>query len=77
MKEDSILYNLPENWTEETAFSFDHLSELVQEFVEKSATLSHKFTTPAERIISHLSFSPRHHEEHHLLKPAQETLLHR
>ena len=157
MKEDSILYNLPENWAEEKAFSFDHLSELVQQLhdsaysatvkainrfatirnyvigfyiveyeqhgndrakygerllkrlaervnkrginetllkvsrafylnyphvetylrgksattshpsemsttpsdklVEKSATLSHKFTTPAERIISHLSFS--------------------
>ena len=25
----SVLYNLPENWSEETAFSFDHLSELV------------------------------------------------
>lgn len=157
MKEDSIIYNLPENWAEETVLSFDHLSELVQQLhdsaysatvrainrfatirnyvigfyiveyeqhgndrakygerllkrlaervnkkginetllkvsrafylnypnveaylrgksatashqsensptpsdqsVEKSATLSHKFTTPAESIISHLSFS--------------------
>ena len=29
MKEESIIYNLPENWAEETAFSFEHLSELV------------------------------------------------
>lgn len=27
----SVLYNLPENWSEETAFSFDHLSELVSQ----------------------------------------------
>lgn len=27
----SVLYNLPENWEDETAFSFDHLSELVQQ----------------------------------------------
>lgn len=25
----SVLYNLPDNWQEETSFSFDHLSELV------------------------------------------------
>ena len=31
MKEDPIIYNLPENWAEETVFSFDHLSELVQQ----------------------------------------------
>lgn len=31
MKGDSITYNLPENWAEETVFSFDHLSELVQQ----------------------------------------------
>ena len=28
-KEISVAYNLPENWTEDTSFSFDHLSELV------------------------------------------------
>ena len=31
MKEESIIYNLPENWAEEAVFSFDHLSELVQQ----------------------------------------------
>ena len=31
MKEDPIIYNLPENWAEEAVFSFDHLSELVQQ----------------------------------------------
>lgn len=28
-KEISVAYNLPENWMEDTSFSFDHLSELV------------------------------------------------
>ena len=28
-KEISVAYNLPENWMEDTSFSFDHLSDLV------------------------------------------------
>ena len=62
MKEESIIYNLPENWAEEAVFSFDHLSELVLQLhdsaicptpsdksEEKYAIASHKFNKMTDK----------------------------
>ena len=51
----SVLYNLPENWEDETAFSFDHLSELVQQLHDSaySATVKaiNRFATIRNYVI--------------------------
>ena len=51
----SVLYNLPENWAEETAFSFDHLSELVLQLHDSaySATVKaiNRFATIRNYVI--------------------------
>ena len=51
----SVLYNLPENWADETAFSFDHLSELVLQLHDSaySATLKaiNRFATIRNYVI--------------------------
>ena len=55
MKEESIIYNLPENWAEEAVFSFDHLSELVQQLHDSaySATVRaiNRFATIRNYVI--------------------------
>ena len=38
----SVLYNLPENWADETAFSFGHLSELVLQLHDSAYTATVK-----------------------------------
>ena len=51
----SVLYNLPENWSEETAFSFEHLSELVLQLHDSaySATVKavNRFATIRNYVI--------------------------
>lgn len=51
----SVLYNLPENWADETAFSFDHLSELVLQLHDSaySATVKaiNRFATIRNYVI--------------------------
>ena len=51
----SVLYNLPENWAEETAFSFEHLSELVLQLHDSaySATVKaiNRFATIRNYVI--------------------------
>ena len=51
----SVLYNLPENWADETAFSFDHLSELVLQLHDSaySATMKaiNRFATIRNYVI--------------------------
>ncbi len=51
----SVLYNLPENWSDETAFSFDHLSELVLQLHDSaySATVKaiNRFATVRNYVI--------------------------
>lgn len=51
----SVLYNLPDNWQEETSFSFDHLSELVLQLHDSaySATVKaiNRFATIRNYVI--------------------------
>ena len=51
----SVLYDLPENWADETAFSFDHLSELVLQLHDSaySATVKaiNRFATIRNYVI--------------------------
>ena len=51
----SVLYNLPDNWQEETLFSFDHLSELVLQLHDSaySATVKaiNRFATIRNYVI--------------------------
>ena len=51
----SVLYYLPENWAEEAVFSFDHLSELVQQLHDSaySATVKaiNRFATIRNYVI--------------------------
>ena len=51
----SVLYNLPENWADETAFSFEHLSELVLQLHDSaySATVKaiNRFATIRNYVI--------------------------
>ena len=51
----SVLYNLPENWADETAFSFDHLSDLVLQLHDSaySATVKaiNRFATIRNYVI--------------------------
>ena len=51
----SVLYHLPENWSEETAFSFDHLSDLVLQLHDSaySATVKavNRFATIRNYVI--------------------------
>lgn len=51
----SVLYNLPDNWQEETSFSFDHLSELVLQLHDSaySATVKaiNRFSTIRNYVI--------------------------
>lgn len=51
----SVLYNLPNNWQEETSFSFDHLSELVLQLHDSaySATVKaiNRFATIRNYVI--------------------------
>lgn len=51
----AVLYNLPENWAEETAFSFSHLSELVLQLHDSaySATVKaiNRFATIRNYVI--------------------------
>ena len=51
----SVPYNLPENWADETAFSFDHLSELVLQLHDSaySATVKaiNRFATIRNYVI--------------------------
>mgnify|MGYP002517712214 CR=1 FL=1 len=51
----SVLYNLPENWADETAFSFDHLSKLVLQLHDSaySATVKaiNRFATIRNYVI--------------------------
>ncbi len=51
----SVLYNLPENWAEETVFSFEHLSELVLQLHDSaySATVKaiNRFATIRNYVI--------------------------
>ena len=51
----SVLYNLPENWADETAFSFNHLSELVLQLHDSaySATVKaiNRFATIRNYVI--------------------------
>ena len=51
----SVLYNLPDNWAEETAFSFEHLSELVLQLHDSaySATVKaiNRFATIRNYVI--------------------------
>lgn len=51
----SVLYNLPDNWADETAFSFDHLSELVLQLHDSaySATVKaiNRFATIRNYVI--------------------------
>ena len=51
----SVLYNLPENWADETVFSFDHLSELVLQLHDSaySATVKaiNRFATIRNYVI--------------------------
>ena len=51
----SVLYNLPDNWQEETSFSFDHLSELVLQLHDSaySATVkaTNRFATIRNYVI--------------------------
>lgn len=51
----SVIYNLPENWADETAFSFDHLSELVLQLHDSaySATVKaiNRFATIRNYVI--------------------------
>ena len=51
----SALYNLPENWADETAFSFEHLSEMVSQLHDSaySATVKaiNRFATIRNYVI--------------------------
>ena len=51
----TVLYNLPENWADETAFSFEHLSELVLQLHDSaySATVKaiNRFATIRNYVI--------------------------
>lgn len=51
----SVLYNLPENWSEDTSFSFDHLSDLVLQLHDSaySATVKavNRFATIRNYVI--------------------------
>ena len=51
----SVLYNLPDNWADETAFSFEHLSELVLQLHDSaySATVKaiNRFATIRNYVI--------------------------